>query len=175
MIDWEQIVSRHGDLVWKTAYRLLGNHADALDCQQETFLAAVEFARRKEVHDWPALLQHLATARAIDRLRRLKSNARRQSSRTDVSNITSCEPGPESRAEESELVECLRQALTTLPENQAEVYCLRFINDLSYEQIAVQMGLQTSHVGALLHRARARLRTMLVPRVTTPNQAAPNE
>ncbi len=102
VIDWEEIVSRHGGIVWKTAYRVLGNHADALDCHQDTFLAAVEFSRRQKVRDWPALLQHLATARAIDRLRCRISDGKHRDGIADVSNLTTATPvrqsGPSSRS-----------------------------------------------------------------------------
>jgi len=30
--DWQLIVNEQGPLVWQTAYRLLGNEADAADC-----------------------------------------------------------------------------------------------------------------------------------------------
>ena len=167
VIDWEEIVSRHGRIVWNTAYRVLGNHADALDCHQDTFLAAVEFSRRHKVRDWPALLQHLATVRAIDRLRRRMSDGKHRDVIADVSSLATSDPGPAQRAEESELIDCLRQALTELPDNQAAVYCLRCFNDLSYEQIADRLGIGVNHVGVLLHRARGRLQTMLGPCMKT--------
>ena len=59
-----------GAAVWRTAYRLLGNRADADECFQEAFLAALEVSRREPVRDWGALLRRLAAARALDRLRR---------------------------------------------------------------------------------------------------------
>ena len=40
-MTWEDIVDRHGPLVWRCAYRLLGNHAAAADCYQEAFAAAL--------------------------------------------------------------------------------------------------------------------------------------
>jgi RNA polymerase sigma-70 factor, ECF subfamily len=46
------------------------NRADAEECFQEAALAALEFSRRKDVQHWRALLVRLATARAVDRLRR---------------------------------------------------------------------------------------------------------
>lgn len=49
MTDWSQIVAEHGTLVWRTARRLLTQEADAADCCQRTFLAAVELARREAV------------------------------------------------------------------------------------------------------------------------------
>ena len=67
--DWQAIVTEHGPTVWQTAYRLLGNRADAADCFQETFLSAFEYSRHQPVRHIPGLLVRLATTRAIDRLR----------------------------------------------------------------------------------------------------------
>ena len=69
MADWEAVVSQHVAAVRRTVYRLVGNHADAWDCVQETFLEAVKIDRREPVRNWSALLRHLATARALDLLR----------------------------------------------------------------------------------------------------------
>jgi DNA-directed RNA polymerase specialized sigma24 family protein len=49
--------------------RLLGHHAAALDCYQETFLAAWRFGERHSVADWASFLTSLAIRRAMDRLR----------------------------------------------------------------------------------------------------------
>ena len=32
MIDWGAILAEHGSAVWRTVYRLLDHHDDALDC-----------------------------------------------------------------------------------------------------------------------------------------------
>lgn len=77
MPDWDAIVGQHGRLVWRTAYRLLGNHADASDCFQETFLSALSAARTRRVGNWGGFLQRLATARALDRLRHRRRQAGR--------------------------------------------------------------------------------------------------
>ena len=69
MTDWDDIVARHGRLVWETAWRMLGNHADASDCYQTCFMDAIKLAQRETVRDWPAALRRLATARALDILR----------------------------------------------------------------------------------------------------------
>ena len=62
MTDWPEVVRAHGPLVWRTAYRLLNHDADAADCFQRTFLAAVELV--EPVRHWPAVLVRLATARS---------------------------------------------------------------------------------------------------------------
>ncbi len=48
-----------------------------------------------------------------------------------------------------------------MPADQAEVFWLRTVEELSYEEIAEQMGIDANHVGVLLHRARQKLRQWL--------------
>jgi len=67
VIDWQMIVKKHGPAVWQTAYRLLGNHTDAADCFQETFVSALKVSRKQRVRNFSALLVRLATMRAIDK------------------------------------------------------------------------------------------------------------
>ena len=71
------------------------------------------------------------------------------------------EAGPHEQAEARELADRLRAALTELPERQAEVFCLRWLDQMSYQEIADRLGLETNAVGVLLHRARGRLRQLL--------------
>ncbi|MFC1635563.1 RNA polymerase sigma factor [Planctomycetota bacterium] len=158
MIDWNRIIKEHGPDVWQTAYRLLGNHADAADCFQETFVSALGFCRRQKVRNFSALLARLATARAIDQLRR---RFRQVQSKTDFADCTveECTNAcPDQQAEQKELLEKVRQSLGELPPQEAQVFCLRYLNDMSYRQIAEQLGITTNSAGVLLHRARARLR-----------------
>ena len=162
MIDWQRIVRRHGPLVWKTACKLLGNHADAADCFQETFLSAVRITQHQHVKSFPALLRRLATARAIDQLRRRFRNSR-LCTNVDISNVAANNPQPEQNLQTRQLVENLRKALSHVPQQQAEVFCLRHLNNMSYRRIAEQLGLKTSAVGVLLHRARANLRPYFEP------------
>jgi len=161
MTAWDDIVSRHGRVVWETAWRMLGNHADALDCYQRAFLDALEMARRETVRDWPALLRRLATVRALDLLRARYRHARRNEPLGDPSSVVSPEPGPEQRAEAAELLERLRAAVAELPDRQAEVFCLVALEGMTYRQVADRMKLSTDAVGMLLGRARKRLRKRL--------------
>ena len=97
MTDWKTIVDQHGQLVWATAWRLLGNPADALDCFQETFLEAIKVARREPVGDWGALLRHLATARALDLLRVRCRQRSRTEALADPDAVVSREADPSAR------------------------------------------------------------------------------
>src|SRR5436309_2901590 len=111
MTDWSQIVQQHGPIVWRTAYRLLNNHADAGDCFQRTFISALELERTEIVRNWPALLKRLATARALEGVRHRRRELNRLTALAELSVIDRKEMGPVKAAEASELGEHLRQAL----------------------------------------------------------------
>jgi RNA polymerase sigma-70 factor (ECF subfamily) len=160
MPDWEEIVRRDGPAVWRTAYRLLNNPADADECFQEAFVAALEVSRREEVGNWRGLLLRLAAARAVDRLRqRCRRRSREQTADWDA--LAGNEPPPSQAAEEAELSQRLRDALAQIPAQQAEVFCLHGLEGWSYQEIAEQLSLSVNTVGVLLHRARKRLRELL--------------
>jgi RNA polymerase sigma-70 factor, ECF subfamily len=161
--DWKTIVEQYGGLVWATACRLVGDCADASDCFQETFLEAVKISRREPVRDWSALLRHLATARALDLLRVRCRQRDRTEALADPDALVSREADPGQEAEASELANRLRAALAKLPPDQAAVFCLSCLDELSYREIGERLGMTTNAVGVLLHRARGRLRELLAP------------
>jgi len=161
VIDWQSIIKENGSAVWQTAYRLLGNDADAADCFQETFVSALNFCRRNRVRNFPALLTRLATARAIDRLRRRFRQSRCQTIPADWATLQSTNPSPVRQAQNKELADELRISLGKLPPQEAQAFCLRYLNDMSYRQIANELGIKTNAAGVLLHRARAKLRESL--------------
>lgn len=145
-------------MVWKTAYRLLGNEADTNDCFQDVFLTAVQVSRRETIRNLPALLCRLATNKAIDLLR-----IRMRCTETPMDCDTCPDKSPDSARvlENRELADRLRQALTGLPELEAQAFCMQTFNELSYRQIAAQLQVKTGYVGALISRAREKLQRLL--------------
>jgi RNA polymerase sigma factor (sigma-70 family) len=186
MIDLEEIRSRHGLLIWNTVYRILRDHADALDCYQDVFYEILARAEKgtgpicakhpegrsgkldlspfpdREVENWPGYLRWLATRRAIDRLR---TRRRRQGrfDATDVERVQSAASEPAETAQLNELADRVRFELTRLPQRQAEAFWLSCVEDMSYQEIARQLDVDPSTVGVLIHRARLRLRKTLTP------------
>ncbi len=157
MIDWQIVIEKHGPAVWQTAYRLLGNRTDAADCFQETFVCALEISRRQRIRNFSALLTRLATTRAIDQLRRRFRQSHCSAGDTWAA-VPSTNPGPAQMAQQQELAARLRESLTQLPTQEAQVFCMRYLNDMSYRQIAKALGIKINAAGVLLHRARAKLR-----------------
>ena len=161
MVDWDGIVSREGPGVWRTLYRLLGNRADAEDCFQETFLNAVTLWRRERIEYPHAMLQRLATLRALDRLRKRYRRAKRETLFDEDFDFAGNEPLPHQSAEAAELSDRMRAALSLLPEKQATAFCLFHLDGWDYQQIAAHLKATPNAVGVLLHRARQKLQELL--------------
>jgi RNA polymerase sigma-70 factor, ECF subfamily len=168
MTNWDAIVSGNGSMVWRTLWRLLDDRTDVEECYQETFVAALKLSRREAIESWPAVLCTIATARAIDRLRqRYRQRGRRsrgaggEESVGRMSEAISTEVSPEQRAVASELSERLREALTHLPERQAEVFYLHAVCGWSRSELGKRMQMNENAVGVTVHRARLRLQELL--------------
>ena len=158
--DWPAIVKEFGPLVWRTAYRLLGNQADAADCFQTTFLSAVELSKGEPIRHWPGALKRLATARALEQLRQRHRDTGRRSEFLDSASDCRADD-PLDLAAAGELALRLREALAAIDPVQAQVFCLVCLEGLSYPEAADQVSLTANHVGVLLSRARAALRERL--------------
>lgn len=154
--DWDCIVRNYGPLVFATAWRILGHTADTEDIVQEVFLQVHQMQRTETVRHWPGLLRRLAACRALDRLRQ-----RRTTVSLNGLALTDREEGPEAAAIEHELAERLRRAIAQLPDREAAVFCLRYFDDLSYQEIAESLHIRTGAVASALHKARLKLETML--------------
>jgi RNA polymerase sigma-70 factor (ECF subfamily) len=164
MTDWSLLVQQHGPMVWTTVARLLHHDADAADCFQRTFLAALELSRRETIRNWPALLRRIGTARALERLRQRRQEAHRLRPLLAEDPVGANTLEPDQAAAARELSDHLQAALAQLARldlRQAQVFCLACLEGFSYVEIADQLGVTVNHVGVLLNRARAQLRQRL--------------
>jgi RNA polymerase sigma-70 factor, ECF subfamily len=159
-MDWNAIVRDHGPAVFGTAWRILGQSADAEDVTQEVFLEAYRQRRSQSVRSWAALLRRIAVCRALDRVRR-----RRPTLSIHGLSMAAPDVSPELDAMAVELDEKLREAISRLPEREGEVFCLRYFEDLSNQQIAEALDMHVGAVAVALHKARSKLEGLLCPPV----------
>ena len=158
-----ELVDRYGRMVFATAYRILGRADEAEDALQEVFLKLIGVwdgrLQTATVRDWGAYLRVMATRSAISLLRvRASRRFEMRQLRNDIAAPSSDEPAAQEKAER---MQCLRRALTCLPERNATVFTLRYLEEMTYEQVAHEMNLSVSQVGVILHRTRNRLRKLV--------------
>lgn len=156
MPTWDQIVADHGPVVFRLARRILGHAPDSEDVVQEVFLEAFQLRKKQAVGNWGGLLRMMTTRRALDRLRR-----RRQTEPLNELELAHRQDSPCDMAIAAELADRLREAIVQLPDGQAAAFSLRYFDNLTYEQIAEVLGIESSAVGMALHKARAKVQSLL--------------
>jgi RNA polymerase sigma factor (sigma-70 family) len=161
MEDWERIRERYGPLVWKTVYKILGDHTESLDCFQDVFAELLERSSPIAVRDWPALLHWLTVRRALDRLRKRSAEAKRMAGDDHIAALLSTSPAPDNHAIWNELIARIRHETARLPQPQAEAFWLHCVEEMSQAEIGQHLGVTANAVGVMVHRARQRLRQSL--------------
>jgi len=139
--------------VFRTAYRITGNAADAEDVLQTIFLRLLRRHLTAEPLDnEESYLRRAAINVSLDVVR-----SRQEDQTVPLMDIPS---GP-SHLDAGELKTALRRALARLSPRSAEVFALRFFEDLSNQQIARMLGISRVLVAVIVHRARQQLRREL--------------
>jgi RNA polymerase sigma factor (sigma-70 family) len=157
--DEPEVLARlYGPLVFKAAYRVLGDTSQAEDVQQTVFLKLIE-SKPKAVDSWPAYLAASAMRGAIDLLRR----QRRWWHLLPLweSQELSTDESPEQIGMDHERRKRLRVALAQLPRRESQCFCLRHLQGMEIAEIAQVMELSENNVNVTLHRARRRLEACL--------------
>jgi RNA polymerase sigma-70 factor (ECF subfamily) len=157
----EAIFREHHGSVFRAAYRITGNAADAEDVLQTVFMRLL---RRDEQPDLSnsagSYLHRAAINAALDMLRRRKRA--RAVDLDDVSEqLVDTANQPERDRGNRELSRRLREALTHLSPRQAEIFTLRYLEGLGNLEIARMMGSSQTSIAVILHRARHRLQKEL--------------
>jgi RNA polymerase sigma factor (sigma-70 family) len=149
--DWDRIVEGHAMRVFRVAFRILGSVHDAEDVSQDAFTEAYRLHKEGSVQNWTGLLVRLATLRSLDRLRRRRHSVQLR----EADRITAVEPSEE--AEAGELATHLRNALGQLPDQQATVFVMHYLEQLPRDQISAALGASVEAISTALYKARRRL------------------
>jgi RNA polymerase sigma-70 factor (ECF subfamily) len=102
----------------------------------------------------------------IDSLRRQERQAIEVEDAAAVVDRASTEPSPLGVVISSEERTQVRDAIAKLPQNYRVPLVLRYYSELSYDEIAQQLGLQRNNVAVLIFRAKQELRRTLAHRST---------
>ncbi|ANC30900.1 RNA polymerase sigma factor SigE [Isoptericola dokdonensis] len=159
---WDEIVREHSARVYRLAYRLTGDRQDAEDLTQETFLRVFRSLSSYTPGTFEGWLHRITTNLFLDQVRR-KKRIRFEQMGEDAARVVSDDDRsrPERGFEHGNLDHDVQAALDALrPEYRAAVV-LCDIEGLSYEEIAVTLGVKIGTVRSRIHRARAQLRDAL--------------
>lgn len=146
------IYEQYGDMMRRTAERLLVVKADADDVVQEVALRLPSLIGQYHHGGLGGWLRRIVVTTVLMRLRR----ERREAPLGD----TDCASG-ELPDEVAERVDLVRRALAVLPKPQREVVVLRFFLDYTHEEIGQALGITATASEIRLCRALKQLRERL--------------
>jgi RNA polymerase sigma-70 factor, ECF subfamily len=161
---WDEIVERHSDRVYRLAYRLSGNRADAEDLTQEVFVRVFRSLHTYSPGTFEGWLHRITTNVFLDQARRRQRIRFDSLSDERASLLPSNHQAPDAAYLDGTFDDDVEQALAALtPEFRAAVV-LCDIEGLTYEEIAEILDAKLGTVRSRIHRGRAQLRRALAHR-----------
>ncbi len=163
--SWDQVVRENSTRVYRLAYRLTGNRYDAEDLTQEVFIRVFRSLATYTPGTFEGWLHRITTNLFLDQVRR-KQRIRMDAmgEEADQYAMRGDRAEPERGFEHANLDHDVQQALDALSPDYRAAVVLCDIEGLSYEEIAVTLGIKLGTVRSRIHRARAQLRTALAHR-----------
>ena len=150
-----ELVSQYAGTLYRVAYSVLRNSADAEDAVQETFVRVLRHRETlDEVRDHRVWLIRIVWNVVLDRKRRMKTRPETD----DVAELARILPASGLSAEDraaaaqhhAHVLSCVEQ----LPAKERQVLMLSAFEELSSAEIAVVLGTSESSIRSRLFRAR---------------------
>ncbi len=169
-IAYEKLIEEFADMVFRVAYRMLQNEADAEDALQETFLTVYRrignFRGDSKFSSW---LYRVATNVTLDIIRAKQRKQGNEQSSIDtlgeeediwlVDNVT---PLPEQVLMQQDAIEALERGLKTLSPKLRTAFVLYELEELSINETAKVLEISESATKLRVHRARLALQKWVV-------------
>ena len=165
---YAEIVEIFKDKIFQLCYRMLGNRHEAEDMAQEAFIRAyVNIASFNINLKFSTWLYRIATNLCIDRIRKKKpdyyldAEVKGTEGLTMYSQIAADTSLPEEEIESMELQEMIQKEISKLPEKYRTVIVLKYIEELSLNEISEILDMPLGTVKTRIHRGREALRQQL--------------
>ena len=150
------LVEEYSTTLYRVAYSVTRNAADAEDVVQETFLRVLRHRNKlAEVRDYRVWLVRIAWNLALDRRRRPRPQ---QMDESFAEALVSADLPADQALAEAGRIRRVLGAMERLPRREREALLLSAMDELTTAEIAAVLGRSESSVRSLLFRARAHLR-----------------
>lgn len=163
-----ELVELYKDKIFHLANRMLNNRHEAEDVVQETFLRVFRnLDRYDENLKFSTWIYRIGTNLCIDRLRKRKpsysldAEINDQDGTDGYSMIPSDDRTPESEMLLSETQRIIHESIESLPAKYKTIMLLRYIQDLSLQEISEVLDLPVTTIKTRVHRGREFLRKKL--------------
>ena len=162
------VTRRNNQRLYRTAWNVLKDQADAEDAVQDGYLKAFaaidKFAGASSLSTWLTRIvgRRRSAQRKLSQLR-TQSVALIDDYRENLMGGSAASSSPEADAARGQVARLLEQAIADLPDAFRIVFILREVEGLSVEETADALQIAPPTVKTRLLRARRRLQTALAP------------
>ncbi len=173
------LVVRHSAMLFRMAYRMTGNAADADDVVQEAFLRGyvklASFESRSEFGTWiyriavHCALDKISARRGFDEISRV---AEETDAEQDSLQVADAAPGPERLALSAEIGAMQEMALRGLTPLERTAFVLRHMEEQSTEEIAAVLKIDPNAAKQAVFRGVRKVRQRLEGLRLTQKRAA---
>ncbi len=162
------LVARHSRVVFRVAYRILGNEADAEDAVQETFLRGYlklpDFESRSNFGTW---IYRIAVNCALDMVGKRPVSASQIEEEPDPEQknvqVPDVAAGPERLLLSREIGSRQQELMAGLTAVEHTAFVLRHMEDCPIDEIAAALGVSANAAKQAVFRAVQKLRRGLAP------------
>jgi RNA polymerase sigma-70 factor (ECF subfamily) len=156
----EGLVHDHARLVFKIAYSVLRNHADAEDATQETFLKILRYERElPAVHDAKSWVARIAWRVATGRAGKAPVVALDEEHALAVLESAPASNAPiDDNLIDEQMLELLQQMIASLPGDLRDVITLSTVQEMNSAEIAQVLAIPEATVRTRKMRARQLLK-----------------
>ncbi len=171
---FRELVDRHSGTMFKTAFRLTGNEADADDLVQEAFLRAYRkldrFDGRSQFSTW---LYRITVNCGMDLMRKKSRRQARAAMDEGVvlDSVATEDPRPDRLALSGEIGRAVQGVLGTLSPMERSAFVLRHFEGRSIAEIGGLLGARSGATKHAIFRAVKKLRAALGPLVEESHEA----
>jgi RNA polymerase sigma-70 factor, ECF subfamily len=151
------ILVQHLNAAYNLACYLMRDEIEAEDVVQTAYLLAIRHFAGFRGGNERAWILKIVRNSCYERLNKLGASREDTAFDEAMHSGASPHPDPEAAFAQAERIELVRKLLAELPEESREVLILREMEQLSYREIAIVIGLPVGTVMSRLSRARQRL------------------
>lgn len=158
---FEELLRKYKNSVYSICYRMVRNQTDAEDLAQDVFIRTFTVLDRYDPsYPFSSWLFRITSNLCIDFLRKAKWGMVSIDQPIDgpegsiQRQLPSDVVKPDRRMENKEMMAALEEAISILPEHYRVIVILRHQEQMSYEEIADDLGIPLGTVKARIHRAR---------------------
>ena len=158
--QFRELVEKYSEQLYWHVRSIVGSHEDADDILQEVFVkvwkALPGFRGDSSVNTW---LWRIATNEALSFLRKQKVRAALRFSSLDAEAERVLDSDPWFDGDEAQ--RRLAVAVAKLPDKQRAVFCMRYFEEMPYEEISAITGTSVGALKASYHQAAEKIKAFV--------------